>query len=134
MCFKEQDYKKHRGLHWVNLTYKKLGLRSIRSKRFLFFSRIVQNTPVSLTHANPPHTIPTGKTLRRDCVGSSPLDKTLCGKPHVSPTQSVYHYFVPTQSPLTLMYIPTQSPRDPHANVAFQLAPRKMVLGRPFPT
>ena len=30
--------------------------------------------------------------------------------------------------------VPTQSPRNPHANVALQLAPRKMVLGRPFPT
>ena len=37
--------------------------------------------------------------LRGDCVGSSQLDKTLCGKPHAIPTQSIYHFFVPTQYP-----------------------------------
>ena len=58
------------------------------------------DTPVSLTHANPPTTIPTGKTLRGDCVGSSQLDKTLCGKPHTIPTQSIYHFW---------------SSRNPHA-------------------
>ena len=54
--------------------------------------------------AHPRKSAPPNPHWEKSCVGivgSSPLDKTLCGEPHASPTQSVCIIF--------------SSPRNPHA-------------------
>ena len=59
---------------------------------------------------------------------------------HISPTQTCSNWNFPTQTcsqytfPTQTPFVTEPSPRDPHANVALQLDPRKMVLwGGPSP-
>ena len=65
------------------------------------------NTPVSLTHAYPPHTSP----------HASPRKKMLCGdawgRPHEFPTQNVDFFFVPTKG---LLLTIQQNPHLVHGN------------------
>ena len=127
-----------------------------------------KDTPVSLTHANPPHAIPTQKNLHGDVATQQNLRKTKVFAiptpnfvPILSPWKTTTVSGFPMQIASILMYlcIPTHlisfqsphlllqsphfsgksgnrknvpiSPYNPHPEFAFQLAPRKLLLGRP---
>ena len=60
---------------------------------------------VSLTHANPPHAIPTQKT----CVGTSPRSKTLFEAPYVSLSHPHTYFFPSIWKTTTLEVFPTKT-------------------------
>ena len=62
-------------------------------------------TPVSLTHANPPHAIPTQKT----CVGTSPRSKTLFEALYVSLSHPHTYFFPSIWKTTTLEVFPTKT-------------------------
>ena len=63
---------------------------------------IVYYTPVSQTHANPPH-------AKINCVGMVPTHKNLRGDVPTHSPHKIFHFFVPTEKLAS-------SPRNPHAS------------------
>ena len=72
-------------------------------------------TPVSQTHANPPHT-------KNICVGMVPMHRNLCGNvPTHSPQKIFLFFFVPTEKLAS-------SPRNPHASLNIPIHPQAPFL------
>ena len=77
-------------------------------------SNTLQYTPVSQTHANPPHT-------KKNCVEMVPTHKNLRGDVPTHSPHKIFHFFVPTEKLAS-------SPCNPHASPHILIHPQAPFL------
>ena len=86
-----------KSLNYINSAY--ISSEKVLSKQIY--------TPVSQTHANPPHT-------KKICVGMVPTHKNLCGDVPTHSPRKIFHFFVPTKKLLLLPAIPMHPHISPY--------------------